>query len=149
MSLYPHCLFVSPRFLLAATPAPTPCAASSACICSPSRCPSRCAPASSVPGVIPSATMATRPFRACTASAPTKPPYPCSRRPCSAFFRSPSWKSRAASSKRRRTSISRDARNKLLKAQGVYLRALYAALVFQLGELAALAEFQRLLLKVV
>ena len=47
-----------------------------------------------------------------------------------------------------RTSISRDTRNKLLAAQGIYLRCLYAALVFQLGEAAALAEFQRLLLKV-
>ena len=43
-----------------------------------------------------------------------------------------------------RTSISRDLRNKLLKAQGVYLRALYAALVTHLGEAAALAEFLRL-----
>ncbi len=48
-----------------------------------------------------------------------------------------------------RTSISRDTRNKLLAAQGAYLRSLYLALVFQLGEAAALAEFQRLLLKVV
>ena len=47
-----------------------------------------------------------------------------------------------------RTSISRDTRNKLLRAQGAYLRSLYAALVAQLGEAAALAEFQRLLLKV-
>ena len=48
-----------------------------------------------------------------------------------------------------RTSISRDTRNKLLAAQGVYLRSLYAALVFRLGEAAALAEFQRLVLSVV
>ncbi len=48
-----------------------------------------------------------------------------------------------------RTSISRETRNKLLAAQGIYLRALYAALVFQLGEVAALAEFQRLFLQVV
>ena len=47
-----------------------------------------------------------------------------------------------------RTSISRETRNKLLAAQGVYLRCLFAALVFQLGEAAALAEFQGLLLKV-
>ncbi len=48
-----------------------------------------------------------------------------------------------------RTSISRETRNKLLAAQGVYLRSLHGALVAQLGETAALAEFQRLLLKVV
>ncbi len=44
-------------------------------------------------------------------------------------------------------SISRETRNKLLAAQGVYLHALYTALSFQLGSAeAALAEFQRLLL---
>ncbi len=48
-----------------------------------------------------------------------------------------------------RTSISRDTRNKLLAAQGIYLRRLYAAFVFQLGEAAALSEFQRLVLSVV
>ena len=48
-----------------------------------------------------------------------------------------------------RASISRDTRNKLLRAQGTYLRSLYLAFVAQLGEAAALAEFQRLLLKVV
>ena len=47
-----------------------------------------------------------------------------------------------------RTSISRDTRNKLLRAQGAYLRSLYAALVARLGEAAALAEFERLVLKV-
>jgi hypothetical protein len=47
-----------------------------------------------------------------------------------------------------RTSISRETRNKLLAAQGVYLHRLYTALVFQLGEATALAEFQRLVLKV-
>jgi hypothetical protein len=46
-------------------------------------------------------------------------------------------------------SISRMTRNTLLIAQGAYLRPLYAALVIQLGtNEAALAEFQRLLLKV-
>ena len=48
-----------------------------------------------------------------------------------------------------RTSISRETRNKLLRSQGVYLRCLYAALAGQLGEVAALAEFERLLLRVV
>ncbi|HLW02733.1 MAG TPA: hypothetical protein VKT82_29025 [Ktedonobacterales bacterium] len=48
-----------------------------------------------------------------------------------------------------RTQISRETRNKLLKAQGAYLRSLYAALAAQLGEAAAQAEFQRLLLQVV
>ena len=42
-----------------------------------------------------------------------------------------------------RTSISRDTRNKLLRAQGVYLRCLYAALVGRVGEAAALAAFER------
>jgi hypothetical protein len=48
-----------------------------------------------------------------------------------------------------RASISRDTRNKLLRAQGAYLRCLYAALAAQVGVAAALAEFERLLLKVV
>lgn len=48
-----------------------------------------------------------------------------------------------------RAEISRETRNKLLMAQGAYLRLLYAALVARLGEAGALAEFQRLLLKVV
>ncbi len=47
-----------------------------------------------------------------------------------------------------RTGIKRETRNKLLSAQGAYLRALYAALAAQLGEANALAEFERLLLKV-
>ncbi len=48
-----------------------------------------------------------------------------------------------------RTSISRETRNKLLAAQGLYLRSLYLALVSQLGsEAAAQAAFERLLLKV-
>jgi hypothetical protein len=47
-----------------------------------------------------------------------------------------------------RTEIKRETRNQLLAAQGLYLRALYAALVAQLGDSAALAEFQRLLLQV-
>jgi hypothetical protein len=42
-------------------------------------------------------------------------------------------------------SISRDTRNRLLTSQGAYLNSLYAALALQIGELAALAEFQRLL----
>jgi hypothetical protein len=46
-------------------------------------------------------------------------------------------------------SISRETRNKLLAAQGVYLHALSVALARRLGEAAALAEFERLLLKVV
>ena len=48
-----------------------------------------------------------------------------------------------------RASISRDTRNKLLRTQGAYLRCLYVALAAQMGEAAALAEFERLLLKVV
>ncbi len=47
-----------------------------------------------------------------------------------------------------RTSISRETRTKLLAAQGVYLRCLYAAFVHQLGEATALSEFQRLLMNV-
>jgi hypothetical protein len=39
-------------------------------------------------------------------------------------------------------------RNALLLAQGTYLRRLYVALARQIGEAAALAEFQRLLLQV-
>jgi hypothetical protein len=42
-------------------------------------------------------------------------------------------------------SISRETRNKLLAAQGVYLHALSVALARHLGEAAALAEFERLL----
>jgi hypothetical protein len=45
-------------------------------------------------------------------------------------------------------SISRVTRNTRLVAQGAYLRLLYAALVRQVGEAAALAEFGRLLLRV-
>ncbi|HLW00750.1 MAG TPA: hypothetical protein VKT82_18980 [Ktedonobacterales bacterium] len=48
-----------------------------------------------------------------------------------------------------RTSISRETRNTLLKAQGAYLRCLYAALAAQLGEAGAQAEFERLVLKAV
>jgi hypothetical protein len=48
-----------------------------------------------------------------------------------------------------RTEIKRETRNQLLAAQGLYLRALYDALVAQLGEAGALAEFQRLALRVV
>ena len=48
-----------------------------------------------------------------------------------------------------RQQISRETRNKLLAVQGAYLRGLYAALVARLGEAAALAEFERLLLQVV
>ena len=45
-------------------------------------------------------------------------------------------------------SISRVTRNRLLSAQGLYLRLLYISLARQIGEIAALAEFQRLLLQV-
>jgi hypothetical protein len=45
-------------------------------------------------------------------------------------------------------SISRETRNTLLAAQGVYLQDLYAALERQVGERAALAEFQRLVRRV-
>ena len=45
-------------------------------------------------------------------------------------------------------SISRMTRNTILIAQGAYLRLLYAALVRQMGEAAALAEFGRLLQRV-
>jgi hypothetical protein len=48
-----------------------------------------------------------------------------------------------------RASISRETRNKLLVSQGAYLSCLYAALSAQIGEAAALAEFERLLLKAV
>lgn len=48
-----------------------------------------------------------------------------------------------------RTEITRETRNALLSAQAAYLGSLYAALAAQLGEAAALAEFQRLRLKVV
>ena len=44
--------------------------------------------------------------------------------------------------------ISRVTRNRLLSAQGAYLGCLYAALAAQVGEPAALAEFQRLILNV-
>ena len=47
-----------------------------------------------------------------------------------------------------RTSISRETRNKLLTSQGLYLRQVYAALARQIGEAAAQAEFERLLLRV-
>jgi hypothetical protein len=43
-------------------------------------------------------------------------------------------------------SISRVTRDALLSAQGAYLLRLYAALAAQIGEAAALAEFERLLL---
>ena len=45
-------------------------------------------------------------------------------------------------------SISRVTRNTMLIAQGAYLRLLYAALVGQMGEAGALAEFGRLLARV-
>jgi hypothetical protein len=44
-----------------------------------------------------------------------------------------------------RTEIKREERNALLAAQGAYLSCLYAALVAQLGEAGALAEFERLI----
>jgi hypothetical protein len=40
-------------------------------------------------------------------------------------------------------SISRDTRNKLLAAQGLYLQQVYLALARQVGEAAALASFQQ------
>jgi hypothetical protein len=45
-------------------------------------------------------------------------------------------------------SLSRMTRSTLLVAQGAYLRRLYYALVAQVGEAAALAEFTRLLASV-
>jgi hypothetical protein len=45
-----------------------------------------------------------------------------------------------------RTQIKREERNRLLRSQATYLRAIYAALVVQRGEAGALAEFERLLL---
>jgi hypothetical protein len=42
--------------------------------------------------------------------------------------------------------ITREERNALLLSQGAYLGSLYRALVFQLGEAAAQAEFERLVL---
>ncbi|HLV98370.1 MAG TPA: hypothetical protein VKT82_06790 [Ktedonobacterales bacterium] len=48
-----------------------------------------------------------------------------------------------------RAEISRETRNTLLKAQGAYLRLLYAALAARMGEAAALAEFERLVQNVV
>ncbi len=47
-----------------------------------------------------------------------------------------------------RASISRMTRSTQLVGQGAYLRSLYAALALQIGEAAALAEFERLLLDV-
>jgi hypothetical protein len=44
-----------------------------------------------------------------------------------------------------RTEIKREERNALLVSQGAYLSCLYAALAAQLGEAAALAEFERLI----
>jgi hypothetical protein len=46
-------------------------------------------------------------------------------------------------------SMSPVARHRLLSAQGAYLCGVYAALAAQVGEVAALAEFQRLILNVV
>ncbi|HLW03086.1 MAG TPA: hypothetical protein VKT82_30825 [Ktedonobacterales bacterium] len=43
------------------------------------------------------------------------------------------------------SSISRETRNKLLAAQGVYFQYLYVALARQVGEAAALSEFERML----
>ena len=48
-----------------------------------------------------------------------------------------------------RAAISRQTRNALLRAQGAYLRLLYEALAARMGEAGALAEFERLTLKVV
>jgi hypothetical protein len=45
-----------------------------------------------------------------------------------------------------RNDMKREERKKLLSSQGVYLNGLYAALAAQIGEAAALAEFERLLL---
>ncbi|HLW03930.1 MAG TPA: hypothetical protein VKT82_35105 [Ktedonobacterales bacterium] len=45
-------------------------------------------------------------------------------------------------------SISRATRDSLLRAQGTYLRSLYLALAWQIGEAAALAEFERLIASV-
>jgi hypothetical protein len=47
-----------------------------------------------------------------------------------------------------RTEITREARSRLLRSQGAYLGALYQALVKQLGEAAALVEFEQRLLAV-
>jgi hypothetical protein len=47
-----------------------------------------------------------------------------------------------------RTQIKREERNALLRSQGAYLKRLYMALADQLGEANALAEFERLLLRV-
>jgi hypothetical protein len=44
-----------------------------------------------------------------------------------------------------KASMTPVTRNRLLSAQGAYLRSLYAALAAQVGEVAALAEFQRLI----
>jgi hypothetical protein len=46
------------------------------------------------------------------------------------------------------TSLKPVERNRLLSAQGAYLRSLYVALAWQVGEAAALAEFERLLRRV-
>ena len=48
-----------------------------------------------------------------------------------------------------RTSISRETRSKLLRAQSAYLLSLYTALAAKLGEAAAQAAFEGLALKVV
>jgi hypothetical protein len=47
-----------------------------------------------------------------------------------------------------RTEIKREERNALLISQGAYLSCLHAALSAKIGEAAALAEFERLLLAV-
>jgi hypothetical protein len=46
------------------------------------------------------------------------------------------------------TKITRELRNKLLRSQAAYLSALYAALAAKLGEAAAQAEFEHLVLRV-
>jgi hypothetical protein len=45
-------------------------------------------------------------------------------------------------------SLKPEERNRLLAEQGEYLRRLYEALARQIGEAAALEEFERLLLSV-
>ena len=92
--------------------------------------------------------MASRLSRACIASAPTKPALPIISAGLLGLIALTELEVSRRVVETPRTSISRETRNKLLTSQGVYLRQVYAALARQLGEAAAQAEFERLLLRV-
>ena len=111
---------------------------------------SRCAPASSAPGVGLPTSMAKKPSRTCTASAPPKPAYPSVNPRLLGLITLAELEVSRRVVEAPLASISRVTRNKLLASQGAYLNALYAALAIQLGSAeAACAEFLRLLLSVV